>query len=304
MRGAIIVLLIATFFTDAKDSDAIVPEELEQNPTVHTANPNEIHAELAGLGFHGKVTGENSGDSHLYDTGTKQSLLSLHTEGNTAQVRFGHDAPFNFVITPETLNVNPADAMSFLEAINKASVAKFDAGMKSLEFSNMYPKIVALSKALGIQGYQGNTHAVTLWLHNMAVETMKKSSSDVVELAQTDEQAETKMGYWRRRRRRFTPKFARKPINFCGNKCFGLCGNGCSCWKHVCGDCLSHQGCWEHDAYCSCCGTANHRCRTFMANSRTCNSPGCANKYCAKKAHTKFECNWGCGGATRRRRRL
>ena len=34
------------------------------------------------------------------------------------------------------------------------------------------------------------------------------------------------------------------------NNCRGMCGKGCSCWSWVCGDCCSHEGCYEHDLCC------------------------------------------------------
>ena len=35
------------------------------------------------------------------------------------------------------------------------------------------------------------------------------------------------------------------------DQCFGLCGNSCVCWWHVCGDCCIHHGCKRHDEFCS-----------------------------------------------------
>ena len=34
------------------------------------------------------------------------------------------------------------------------------------------------------------------------------------------------------------------------NKCRGMCGPGCTCWKWYCGDCCWHRGCHEHDLCC------------------------------------------------------
>lgn len=34
------------------------------------------------------------------------------------------------------------------------------------------------------------------------------------------------------------------------NKCRGMCGPGCFCWKWYCGDCCWHRGCYEHDLCC------------------------------------------------------
>lgn len=35
-----------------------------------------------------------------------------------------------------------------------------------------------------------------------------------------------------------------------GNKCLGMCGPRCWCWKLVCNDCCYHKGCYEHDLCC------------------------------------------------------
>ena len=35
-----------------------------------------------------------------------------------------------------------------------------------------------------------------------------------------------------------------------GEKCLGLCGRGCTCWKWACGDCCYHKGCFYHDLCC------------------------------------------------------
>ncbi len=37
----------------------------------------------------------------------------------------------------------------------------------------------------------------------------------------------------------------------CKNGCAGMCGNGCNCWREVCGDCCYHDGCAAHDDWCS-----------------------------------------------------
>ena len=34
------------------------------------------------------------------------------------------------------------------------------------------------------------------------------------------------------------------------DKCVGMCGRKCSCWKFVCDDCCLHRGCEMHDACC------------------------------------------------------
>jgi hypothetical protein len=37
------------------------------------------------------------------------------------------------------------------------------------------------------------------------------------------------------------------------HECLGLCGDGCNCWKWVCGDCCYHKGCLNHDLDCRTC---------------------------------------------------
>ena len=34
------------------------------------------------------------------------------------------------------------------------------------------------------------------------------------------------------------------------DECYGLCGYGCTCWKHLCRDCCYHKGCRDHDKCC------------------------------------------------------
>ena len=43
----------------------------------------------------------------------------------------------------------------------------------------------------------------------------------------------------------------RCPYERSGNRCFGMCGRGCTCWRIFCGDCCTHRGCIEHDACCA-----------------------------------------------------
>lgn len=35
------------------------------------------------------------------------------------------------------------------------------------------------------------------------------------------------------------------------NRCFGMCGRRCDCWRFLCGDCCVHRGCEQHDACCA-----------------------------------------------------
>lgn len=34
------------------------------------------------------------------------------------------------------------------------------------------------------------------------------------------------------------------------DRCFGMCGRGCTCWSYLCGDCCKQTGCIQHDQCC------------------------------------------------------
>ena len=57
---------------------------------------------------------------------------------------------------------------------------------------------------------------------------------------------------------------ARCPI---GSSCRGLCGNGCNCWRFVCGDCCYNQGCYEHDICCGRHGYFHYTCLNVLGFS-------------------------------------
>jgi hypothetical protein len=48
-----------------------------------------------------------------------------------------------------------------------------------------------------------------------------------------------------------TCRVGRCPFRRSGNRCFGMCGLQCNCWRFLCGDCCTHRGCIEHDACCA-----------------------------------------------------
>jgi hypothetical protein len=70
--------------------------------------------------------------------------------------------------------------------------------------------------------------------------------------------------------------------NCCDNSCFGRCGPGCTKWTWVCGTDNNHQGCQEHDDFCSCVGMWHPRCWGFLSHS--CWWPGCAAGQCAARS--------------------
>lgn len=90
-----------------------------------------------------------------------------------------------------------------------------------------------LSRTLGEMGITGSEFPASLALHKIARQSADALAIEVAPLEQPN--AET---------------------SFCtaypnpGNQCYGMCGNGCSCWSWVCGDCCYHSGCAKHDDWC------------------------------------------------------
>ncbi len=89
-----------------------------------------------------------------------------------------------------------------------------------------------MSRALGAQGFTGSAYPATLALHKMA-----RQSADAldIQVPSLDVAPENDNAYCSR------------PT---ANECYGMCGNGCSCWSWVCGDCCYHGGCAKHDSWC------------------------------------------------------
>ena len=87
-----------------------------------------------------------------------------------------------------------------------------------------------LSRALGVAGISGSSHPASLALHKTARQSAKALAIEVPPLEMATENSQCS-----------------RPT---ANECYGMCGNGCSCWSWVCGDCCYHGGCAKHDSWC------------------------------------------------------
>jgi hypothetical protein len=96
-----------------------------------------------------------------------------------------------------------------------------------------------LSRALGARGLTGAAVPSTLALHKIAREA---SHALAIDVAQLDVDPSAGGGLIRDDGCQAYPNS--------GDNCYGMCGNGCSCWSWVCGDCCYHNGCARHDSYC------------------------------------------------------
>ena len=113
-----------------------------------------------------------------------------------------------------------------------------------------------LSRALGEQGMTGKTYPVTFSLHNLAskVATSCKITVPKPEVPYTV--AASEAGY--------CADLRDDPYD---NGCDGMCGDGCSCWPWVCGDCCWNAGCKIHDDWCRSCRTGSIRTTAFCATT-------------------------------------
>jgi hypothetical protein len=111
----------------------------------------------------------------------------------------------------------------------------FEGDSNALDAMLQLPEIAqlpALSRALGVRGFTGSDYPAVLALHKTARESASALGINVEKLD--------------------TPQ----STGYCqaypnsGNDCYGMCGNGCSCWSWVCGDCCYHGGCAKHDDWC------------------------------------------------------
>jgi hypothetical protein len=90
-----------------------------------------------------------------------------------------------------------------------------------------------MSRALGAEGFTGSAFPASLALHKMARQSADALDIQVPALEAADSPGEN--------------AFCSRPT---ANECYGMCGNGCSCWSWVCGDCCYHGGCARHDNWC------------------------------------------------------
>jgi len=96
-------------------------------------------------------------------------------------------------------------------------------------------------------------HMFALWVHNALTYKYRINREAKLE--------------WRMNENEECPS----PYRKCNNSCFGMCGNSCSCWEHICGDCQCHAGCEDHDYYCSCKSVFHPLCFSFTPfGSRRC----------------------------------
>jgi hypothetical protein len=114
------------------------------------------------------------------------------------------------------------------------SALHWDGDMTVLDEMLTIPEVAAMpwmSRALGARGFTGASFPASLAIHKLA-----RQSADAlaVELPALETTATGSL-------------YCSRPT---ANECYGMCGQGCSCWSWVCGDCCYHNGCARHDTWC------------------------------------------------------
>jgi len=119
--------------------------------------------------------------------------------------------------------------------------------------------IVDLSLTLASKGISSITHPSAMPLHMIALRIFKTRQDIVIDnkLVESINALYQEPG---NAVDQLSDPEACELADICGNECFGRCGGGCTCWSWVCGDCLCHYGCQQHDCCCSCLGTYSMCC--------------------------------------------
>src|SRR4051794_25136921 len=100
-----------------------------------------------------------------------------------------------------------------------------------------YAALPWLSHALGANGFNGRDYPAALAMHMFNKGVGERLNVQLPKIVDRVELSENDNGYC-----------SSYPNG--GNACYGMCGNGCSCWSFVCGNCCYHGGCANHDNYC------------------------------------------------------
>lgn len=137
-----------------------------------------------------------------------------------------------------------------------------------LDFPDEIQMVIDTAKAMSKEGLSGEHNPslrvlfaavlnleYALWEKEMksSIQTNKNNQHFVSQLSSTQKEAFFQAT---EREEQCTTYDTTCPIGRCpydrlGNRCFGMCGRGCTCWNLLCGDCCTHRGCIEHDACCA-----------------------------------------------------
>lgn len=143
--------------------------------------------------------------------------------------------------------------------------------------------IPILSYKLGEAGITGNKYPMSLAIHRLGYSIANRKDIILSTISVAN---------------RLVPLAVNNNSNCSGRQvasvceeCWGKCGPKCECWDWACGDCCCHKGCLDHDAWCSCYGTAvcwvtaptaplNCKSCNVPSGDLPCSAPGCPSGGC------------------------
>jgi hypothetical protein len=200
-----------------------------------TATPERLtgsYLDPSGVGI--RFDSARVGDTLYLDLTTRAGVQLVHAE------TVGDTYVFSYLGGRLTLTIDKSwvAAVQAEEpdgpASQDESAMHWNGDMNVLDEMLSVPEVKLLpwmSRALGAEGFTGSAFPASLALHKMA-----RQSADAldIQLPQLETAASDNA-------------YCSRPS---ANECYGMCGNGCSCWSWVCGDCCYHGGCAKHDSWC------------------------------------------------------
>jgi hypothetical protein len=223
--------------------DASTPEPTPAPPTSTESDGLTLRVSTPDR-IAGTFVDPSTGVGLTFDSARAGDTLYLHIAGTDGKVLVhaettADDYVFSYMGGKATLTVAKAWVAQVKAegddgpAAADESAARWTGDRNVLDEMLQLPEIRTLpwlSRALGVAGITGATHPASLAMHKTARQSAKALDIEVppLEIQADDSQCS-------------------RPT---ANQCYGMCGNGCSCWSWVCGDCCYHGGCARHDNWC------------------------------------------------------
>ena len=138
---------------------------------------------------------------------------------------------------------------------NKTVAQTRQSSLQNLASSQEALLIIEAAKALGNKGVQGSDYPSAMSFYQLALK-LTRAGKEVA----SNFKLNTKVNKEPRKKRGVMCSNVDDVCEWCpyqydnndySNNCFGLCGESCSCWRFVCGDCCVHQFCLTHDQCCA-----------------------------------------------------
>ena len=148
---------------------------------------------------------------------------------------------------PDDVAREPQALRAFVNGANEDEIEEFkdlkihyQEAMRKLHY---VPEVQLLERVSAALGDNSTRLEILQPFHVLCLDLLKKSEVEIpAELRAAPDPEEETADQHTREKRCYRPT---------ANKCRGLCGLGCNCWKWFCGDCCWNRGCYEHDICCN-----------------------------------------------------